>query len=174
MSGDYHSIWLMPPSDQEEAFAAIVCDLAKRFESPVFQPHLTLVEDMPRSCEELKPLVEQVADGMASFDAPVETVEESELYYRSFYARFPVTPQLRMLKEKAVGLFKVGSVETFMPHISLAYGVAKSPEKTDAIAALRSELQGRSVRFDRVCIVSSSQQTPIEEWRIRYEARLSA
>lgn len=174
MSGDYHSIWLMPPSDQEEAFGAIVRDLAKRFGSPVFQPHLTLVEDMPRSCEELKPLVELVAEGMASFEAPIETVEESELYYRSFYARFPVTPELRALKERAVDLFKVGSVETFMPHISLAYGVAESPEKAKAVADLRGKLQGRSVRFDRVCIVSSSQQTPIEEWRIRYEARLSA
>ncbi|MGO4387645.1 2'-5' RNA ligase family protein [Microvirga sp. 2YAF29] len=174
MSGVYHSIWLMPPADQEEAFSTIARDLAKRFGSPVFQPHLTLVEDMPRSCEELKPLAEQVASGIAPFEAPVETVEESELYYRSFYARFPVTVQLRMLKERAVDLFKVGSVEAFMPHISLAYGVAKSPEKTDAIAVLRNGWQGRSVRFDRICIVASSQQTPIEEWRIRYEARLSA
>jgi 2'-5' RNA ligase len=174
MSGDYHSIWLMPPSDQEEFFAAIVRSLAKRFDSPVFQPHLTLVEDMPRSCDELKPLAEQVAAAVASFEAAVETVEESELYYRSFYARFPVTSQLRTSKEKAVDLFKVGSVESFMPHISLAYGVAKSLEKADAIAVLRNKLQGMSVRFDRVCIVSSSQQTPIEEWRIRYEARLSA
>jgi 2'-5' RNA ligase len=174
MSGDYHSIWLMPISEQEGAFAAIVRDLAKRFNSPAFQPHLTLVEDMPRSCEELKPLVQQVADGMASFEASIESVEESQLYYRSFYARFPVTPQLRMLKERAVGLFKVGSVESFMPHISLAYGVAESPEKAKAIAALQRELQGMSVRFDRVCIVSSSRQTPIEEWQIRYQASLPA
>ena len=174
MSGDYHSIWLMPPSEQEEVFAAIVRDLAKRFDSPVFQPHLTLVEDMPRSCEELKLLVEQAAHGMKSFEASVETVEESELYYRSFYVRFPVTPQLKLLKERAISIFGVGRVETFMPHISLAYGVAESPEKAKAVAALRNELQDMSVTFDRVCIVSSSQQTPIEEWRIRYEARLSA
>jgi 2'-5' RNA ligase len=174
MSGDYHSIWLMPPLEQEQAFAAIVGSLARRFHSPVFQPHLTLVEDMPRSCEELKPILEQAAEGMAPFEAPIESVEESALYYRSFYARFRVTPQLRALKERAVKLFGVGSVETFMPHISLAYGVAESPEKSKAIAALQSELQGMSVTFDRVCIVSSSQQTPIEEWRIRDQVRLLA
>jgi 2'-5' RNA ligase len=174
MTGDYHSIWLMPPAELEEAFAAIVKGLAKRFGSPIFQPHLTLVEDMLRSWEELAPLAEQMAEGMISFEAPVESVEESELYYRSFYARFPVTPQLRMLKERAVGLFKVGSVETFMPHISLAYGVTESLEKAKAIAELQRELQGMSVSFDRVCIVRSSQQTPIEEWQIRYQARLPA
>lgn len=174
MSGDYHSIWLMPPPEQEQVFTAIVRDLAKQFGSPVFQPHLTLVEDMPRSCEELKPVLEQTAKGMAPFEAAVETVEESGLYYRSFYARFPVTPPLRALKERAVELFGVGSVETFMPHISLAYGVSDSAEKSKAVAALHRELRGMSVMFNRVCIVSSSQQTPIEEWQIRHEARLPA
>jgi len=167
MRTEYHSIWLMPCFEHEKMFSEIVQALAKRFDTPVFQPHLTLVEDMPRTCEELKPLLTQVAEGASSFDASVETVEESPLYYRSFYARFPVVAPLRMLKEKAVGLFGVGSVETFMPHISLAYGVEEGAEKSQAITALQSKLAGTSVHFDRVCIVSSSQHTPIDEWAIR-------
>jgi len=172
MASDYHSIWLMPRSEDKAKFAAIVRDLAERFQSPVFQPHLTLVEDMPRSCEELRPLLDRLTEGMACFEAPVSTVEESPLYYRSFYALFPVMEPLRALKEKAVGLFNVGSVQTFMPHISLAYGVAESTEKARAITALQAELNGMSVSFDRVCIVSSSQHTPIEDWTIRYSSAL--
>jgi 2'-5' RNA ligase len=173
MKTDFHSIWLMPSGMDEDRFSRIVRDLAKRFDSPVFQPHLTLVEDMPRGCEELKPTLEKLADGMTSFEASVEAVEESSLYYRSFYARFPVIAPLRMLKEKAVRLFGVGSIETFMPHISLAYGVPESPEKIAAILELQRGLQGVNVSFDRVCIVSSSQQTPIEEWTIRASASLA-
>ncbi|KFG68649.1 hypothetical protein JH26_15985 [Microvirga sp. BSC39] len=174
MTVQYHSIWLMPRDEDEQAFAVIVRNLAKRFDSPVFQPHLTLVEDMPRTCEELKPLLEQLTEGMASFTAPVDAVEESSLYYRSFYARFPVSVPLRTLKERAVGLFEVGSLETFMPHISLAYGVPEGSEKTEAVTALRRDLQGMPVVFDRACIVSSSQQTPIEDWAIRHSSRLQA
>jgi 2'-5' RNA ligase len=170
MTTEYHSIWLMPCSKEEQTFAGIVRDLAKRFDSPIFQPHLTLVEDMPRRCEDLKPLLEQLADGIASFDASVVAVEESPLYYRSFYARFPVAPPLRALKKRAVDLFGVGSLEAFMPHISLAYGVPESVEKAQAIIALQSHLLGMSVNFDRVCIVSSSQHTPIEEWTIRHSS----
>lgn len=162
----------MPCSEQERELATIVRELAERFNSPIFRPHLTLVEDMPRSCVELTPLLERLADGAACFESSVETVEESPLYYRSFYARFPVTDPLRRLKDKAVSLFEVGSLDTFMPHISLAYGVAESSDKTKAIAALRGKLQGISVRFDRVCIVSSSQQTPIEQWKIRHAISL--
>lgn len=174
MNADYHSIWLMPRMEHEQAFAAIVRDLANRFDSPVFQPHLTLVEDMPRSCEELKPLLERLTEYVASFTAPVETVEESSLYYRSFYARFPVTEPLRTLKERAVDLFQVGSLDSFMPHVSLAYGVLESSEKTEAVAALRRDFQGMAVTFDKVCIVSSSQHTPIEDWGIRHSSPLRA
>jgi 2'-5' RNA ligase len=174
MTVEYHSIWLMPQAEDEQAFAAIVRNLAKRFDSPVFQPHLTLVEDMPRSCEELKPLLERLTEGMASFSAPVDTVEESLLYYRSFYVRFPVATPLKTLKERAVGLFGVGSFETFMPHISLAYGVPDSPQKMEAVAALRSNLRGMSVVFDRGCIVSSSQHTPTEDWAIKQSAWFQA
>ncbi|MEZ0169351.1 haloacid dehalogenase [Microvirga sp. TS319] len=167
MKTEYHSIWLMPCATQERMLSGIVRDLAGRFESPIFQPHLTLVEDMPRTCEELQPLLAQVAEDASAFDAPVETVEESGLYYRSFYARFPVVQPLRVMKTKAVEVFRVGNVESFMPHISLAYGVQEGPEKSRSMGDLRERLAGMSVRFDRICIVSSSQQTPIEEWAIR-------
>ena len=167
MNIEYHSIWLLPCSEHERMFSEIVQSLAKRFDSPVFQPHLTLVEDMPRTCEELEPILTALAESAPSFDANVETVEESPLYYRSFYARFPATAPLRALKEKAISLFGVGSLETFMPHISLAYGVQECAEKSQAITALRSKMTGMSVHFDRVCIVSSSQHTPIDEWAIR-------
>jgi 2'-5' RNA ligase len=172
MRTEYHSIWLMPCLEHENRLQAIIQDLAGLFDSPVFQPHLTLVEDMPRACEELKPLLQQVADGVASFDVRVEGVEESPLYYRSFYARFPVADPLREMKQRAVELFRVGSVETFMPHISLAYGVQESAEKSKAIASLQGALQSRNVQFNRVCIVSSSQHTPIEDWTIRYDIQL--
>ncbi len=167
MKTEYHSIWLMPRLEQEKMFSEIVQDLAKRFASPVFQPHLTLVEDMPRTCEELEPLLTQVAEGAASFEAGIETIEESPLYYRSFYARFPVVAPLRTMKEKAVAVFGVGDIEAFMPHISLAYGVPESSEKSQAMAVLHGRMAGMNVYFDRVCIVSSSQHTPIEEWGIR-------
>jgi 2'-5' RNA ligase len=164
----------MPCSEDEQRFSAVVQKLAAHFDSPAFQPHLTLVEDMPRTCEELELLLIRLADRAVSFEAQVEAIEESALYYRSFYARFPVVSPLRSLKEKAVDLFGVGSLDTFTPHISLAYGIPESPEKSQAIAALQSKLRGMSVTFNRVCIVSSSQHTPIEEWAIRKAIPLRA
>ncbi len=167
MRTNYHSIWLMPCAEHERRFSEVVQDLARRFGSPVFQPHLTLVEDMPRTCEELEPLLARVAEGAASFEAGVETVEGSPLYYRSLYARFPVVAPLKAMKIKAVEGFGVGSIETFVPHISLAYGVQESSDKSRAVAVLQRRMMGMGVRFDRVCIVASSQHTPIEEWAIR-------
>jgi hypothetical protein len=60
-----------------------------------------------------------------------------------------------------------------MPHISLAYGVAETLEKRDAVAEAENLLLGRPIRFDRVCVVASGKELPIEGWAIRSTAALS-
>lgn len=173
MTLDEHSIWLMPRADDETRFATIVHELAERFDSPIFRPHLTLVEDMPRSCDRLVPLLDELALGEERIVSAIEAVDETPLYFRSLYARFAPVPALMALKRKAVGIFGVGSLDSFVPHISLAYGVSKSADKAASVSLLQAQLAGLEVEFDRVCIVSSSQGTPIDRWEIKAERRLS-
>jgi len=42
MPANVRSIWLMPNSDDEAFLSLLIRDLAKRFGTPVFAPHLTL------------------------------------------------------------------------------------------------------------------------------------
>jgi 2'-5' RNA ligase len=172
MSG-VHSIWLMPAPDDAEALERMVGDFSGRFGSPRFRPHLTLVEDMERSVGDLAPLVEEVAAGIGPFAAPVETIGVSALFFRSFYARFAAEGPLLELKRRAIEKILPGDIAEFMPHISLAYGVAETLEKRDAVAEAENLLLGRPIRFDRVCVVASGKELPIEGWAIRSTAALS-
>jgi 2'-5' RNA ligase len=172
MSG-VHSIWLMPAADDAEALERMVGDFSGRFGSPRFRPHLTLVEDMERSVGDLAPLVEEVAAGIGPFAAPVETIGVSALFFRSFYARFAAEGPLLELKRRAIEKILPGDIAEFMPHISLAYGVAETLEKRDAVAEAENLLLGRPIRFDRVCVVASGKELPIEGWAIRSIAALS-
>ena len=174
MAPGVHSIWLMPAADDAARLERIVGDLAGRFGSPRFQPHLTLVEDMERSVEDLAPLVGQVADGIAAFEAPVAEIGVSDLFFRSFYARFAAQGPLLELKRRAIDTIQPGDIAEFMPHISLAYGLAETLEKRDAIAEAENLLLGEPIRFDRVCVVASGKELPIESWSIRAETPLSA
>lgn len=173
MATGVHSIWLMPTADDAAMLTRIVDDLARRFGTPRFQPHLTLVEDMERSVGDLAPLVEDVAAGIGPFAAPVAAIGVSALFFRSFYARFIAEGPLLELKRRAIEKILPGDIAEFMPHISLAYDVAETLEKRDAVVEVENLLLGNPVHFDRVCVVASGKELPIEGWAIRATAALS-
>jgi hypothetical protein len=54
----------------------------------------------------------------------------------------------------------------------LAYGVEDTAQKQMEMQRLAKELSGRKLRFDRLVIVSSSSETPIDEWHVKHEIQL--
>lgn len=162
-----HSVWLMPAAEDELVLADIVAELAGRFGTPRFQPHLTLVED--RLCEEaeLARQLTTVAAGIAPFAADIQAVGTSDLFFRTFYARFERSGPVLELKRRAIASIAASAIENFMPHVSLAYGVEDGPLKQAAAREVEAHLTGRAVRFDRIAVVRSAQSIPVEDWAVR-------
>jgi len=169
---ELHSIWLMPEAGDEAVLQSIVDELADRFGAPRFRPHLTMVEEMSRSVEELTAPTNKIAAGLSAFDAPVREIGTSPLYFRSFYARFDSAGPLRELKRRAIATIAPADLDGFMPHISLLYGVADGPEKRTAQEAIARRLAGRPIRFDRLSIVASAKEIAIADWAVRFSAGL--
>lgn len=160
-----HSLWLMPCASDLAFLQSIVDRLAVTYGTKVFCPHLTLQEDMPISATGLAEVVEQNFAGHAAFSSPISRVAGLPLFYRSLFAQFEPSDRLLGMKTIAVTCLSKGDVESFLPHISLAYGVAED-RKASAIAALNGELEGRVVHFDTIAVAASSQEIPIEEWAV--------
>jgi hypothetical protein len=167
-----HSIWLMPVVEDLAMLTGLVDGLAEEFGSPRFQPHLTLVEDTERPAEELVPLVAEAAAGIPSFSAPVIEIGMSGLFFRSFYVRFDAKDHLLELKRRAAGKISSSPVDAFMPHISLAYGLAEGPLKTEARDRIAQFLNRRPIHFSNVAVVFSGKEIPISDWEIRETVRL--
>ncbi|MBC8719246.1 2'-5' RNA ligase family protein [Ochrobactrum sp. Marseille-Q0166] len=167
-----HSIWLRPAQDDLVFLEKIVRDLSERFNSPVFEPHITLVPDMKRSAEELLPQAISLAIGRKPLELLIENVTGSEAYFRSFYAALEKAPALMRLKQDTLEISGDASLQSFMPHVSLAYGVDDSTLKHAEIQRLAKELSGRKLKFDRLVIVSSSSETPIDDWIVKHEIYL--
>lgn len=167
-----HSIWLRPAHYDLVFLEKIVLDLSGRFNSPVFEPHATLAPDMNRSAEELLPQVVSLAIGRKPLELLIEDVTGSEAYFRSFYAALEKAPALMRLKQDSIQISGETSGQSFMPHVSLAYGVEDTTQKQTEMQRLAKELSGRKLHFDRLVIVSSSSQTPIDEWLVKYEIQL--
>ncbi|MCB4920014.1 haloacid dehalogenase [Brucella intermedia] len=169
----FHSIWLRPARDDLRFLESIVTDLASSFNSPIFEPHATLVPDMKRSADELLPLVLSLAVGRKPLDVLVDDVAGTEAYFRSFYAALQKTPTLMTLKQDSLDISGEKDISTFLPHVSLAYGVAGHGSRDTEMARMARLLVGRSIRFDRMVIVSSSSETPIDQWIVKHEVYLA-
>ena len=124
-----HSIWLSPAHDDLIFLETIVRDLSKRFHSPAFEPHATLVPDMNCSAEALLPQVKSLAIGHKPLELTIDDVTGSEAYFRSFYAALEKAPALTRLKQDSLEISGEASLQSFMPHVSLAYGVDDSTIK---------------------------------------------
>ncbi|WP_139974380.1 haloacid dehalogenase [Ochrobactrum sp. CGA5] len=169
----FHSIWLRPARDDLKFLEAIVAELAVQFASPLFEPHATLVPDMNRSADELLPLALSLAIGRKPLDVLVEDVTGTAAYFRSFYAVLQKTPALLALKRDSLGISGEKDISTFLPHVSLAYGVADKASRETEMARVAKSITGRNLRFDRMVIVSSSSETPIDQWIVKHEIYLA-
>ncbi|WGG62175.1 haloacid dehalogenase [Brucella intermedia] len=120
----FHSIWLRPARDDLRFLESVVTDLASSFNSPIFEPHATLVPDMRRSADELLPLVLSLAVGRKPLDVLVDDVAGTEAFFRSFYATLQKTPALMTLKQESL---YISGRKTFRPFFHMSRLPMASP-----------------------------------------------
>jgi 2'-5' RNA ligase len=166
----------MPAASDEAALQSVVDTLSRQFGTPRFQAHLTLTDGVERSVAELAEILRQAAEGIHGFTAAIEEIGTSDLYFRSFYARFAATGPLAELHDKAMALLAPGheAADAFMPHISLLYGADDTTEKQAARRHWQEQLAGRPIRFDRICIASAGKGIEIGDWAIRSTIQLGS
>jgi 2'-5' RNA ligase len=170
-SSGRHSIWLLPAARDERALSGMIRDLSKRFGTPRFQPHLTLAGDLAAPSNHLVAGLEAIVRDVVAPVLPVAAVETGPEFFRSFYARFERSDTLDTLRERAHDAAGLEVPDTFLPHVSLAYGVAEA-DRSESRATWSGWLEGMDVRFDRVAVVLSSGSVPIEDWTVIATAKL--
>ena len=152
----------MPSPADEAMLTGLVGELSGRFGTPRFAPHLTLQGDTETPPAALERAAAAAAETVPAFSEAVALVEGSEAFFRSFYARFAVSPPLAKLKRA----LDPEGLDSFMPHVSLLYGPVEAPAKAAAIAEVQARLAGRMIHFDRIGIVTSGQDIAIADWRV--------
>lgn len=162
MTAPIHSLWLMASPADEAMLADLAGTLSRRFGTPLFAPHLTLLGDSTMPPSALESAAAAVAEKVAVFSEQVDAIEGSETFFRSFYARLAVSPAFVSLKQA----LDPDGLDGFMPHVSLLYGSVEPAAKTAAIAEVAARLVGRLLRFDRIGIVTSGQDVPLADWHV--------
>jgi 2'-5' RNA ligase len=165
MAAEVCSVWLIPEAGWQRELTALVDDLARRFSTPRFAPHLTIIGGQTFDRAELSRRLALLVPGTAPVVAPIRDVVTGDAFFRSFYALFDAGGALLDLKRRVDRAVLRAETSGFMPHVSLLYGAVAAGPKAAAAADLCSRLAGRPVRFDRLEVVRSGEEVPIAEWR---------
>lgn len=143
--------WLIPAPPYRELFRELGRILARQFDAPRFEPHLTLCRRQHRQLPKFRPIRLRVRE-----------IAYSSKYTKTLFVRFEPNESLRKL------VVDLNGKPPRDPHLSLIY--QRLPASTKRELARTIRLPFRSVSFDAVkiaqCVWPTEMRRDVESWRI--------
>lgn len=124
-----HALWLRPFGDAAYELKERIKKLSEKYETPLFEPHVTLLSGLRRGETELIQLTETLAGSLSPFEIELGEPGYRDHYYRSFFLHVKKTDALIDAQQTAEKLFGCSTDETYLPHLSLMYGEVEERHK---------------------------------------------
>lgn len=170
-----YSLWLVPSGAQYDSLHQLMCELAARYPSHCFVPHVTVVGEVKGSLEEATRRARALARRTGPLEARLTTIAWApDEYYRAFYLVVEETPAFTKLYEDTCEI--AGKCHRRPYHLSLLYTDKLSDQEKVAIrdslyAARGGPAFGMPIRITRLLMCSTSGLPP-EQWTCPAEIRL--
>lgn len=125
MKAKGYSLWLMPTGKAYDKLSGLIKRLAKEYNAPLFEPHITLLGETMQSEDDVLKRVkraEQLASGQNPFPITLNSIDYQDFYFRALFVRAEKTDPLQALHDRAKEVFEMQDIPDYMPHLSLMYG----------------------------------------------------
>ena len=157
--------WLIPAEPKRELFCELIRILAKQFDAPRFEPHLTLfvaAEDR----QVPKQILEQIDP--SPIQLRLREISFSSKFTKTLFVRFKPNDALKKLIVHLRRASKGRGKFVRDPHVSLLYKKIPTAVKKEVVAAIR--LPFNEVVFDSIkavrCHLPVRDRADVEAWRI--------
>ncbi len=128
-----YSIWLMPRGKTYDDLSDLLRRLSRQFNSPTFEPHITLISGLEESIEEVKVKTKQLANNCGSSTIEFSNFGFSGEYFKSLYLNVKYSEELFTAYDETNKIFDRLNPPPFQPHLSLFYGNMNQNEKDKII-----------------------------------------
>ncbi|EKD91448.1 MAG: hypothetical protein ACD_30C00005G0016 [uncultured bacterium] len=115
------SIWIVPSGDVKKKLEGVILDLSQKYNSPVFEPHMTLLGDISVDEKSVLEKAKILTSKIKPFTVELGEISFSTTYFQSVFVRIKSNAELMNANLAAKEIFGVDN-NVFMPHISLLYG----------------------------------------------------
>src|SRR5439155_23110013 len=112
--------WLIPAEPERSFFESIVVDLARRYNAPAFEPHMTIHvgsngEDVAEEA------IATAVNCCGNIQTKVLGTDHSGEFVKTLFVQFALSAKLRRLNEFIRHAAQDSSDYQFKPHLSLLY-----------------------------------------------------
>jgi 2'-5' RNA ligase len=166
--------WLIPAEPARSHFRSLIQDLARRFDAPVFEPHVTLYVTESGNENPASVLKETLRNIKPPF-LSVTAINYSDEFTKTLFVEFRPDELLDNLNEKLRASSASQREYQLNPHLSLIYKTMSPEMKMQLANSLH--LPFDDVRFDsaKAVISPATIESPedVEAWRVVAEHTLT-
>ena len=159
--------WLIPSEPERSFFQRIINDLARRYDAPVFEPHVTVHVAADQVNAAAKALDEVARRRKFTGLTPLG-IAESDEFIKTLFVRFAMTAELRKINGIIRQATKDSSQYELKPHLSLLYKNLESATRSELAASIRVPLA--EIHFDSLqairCVSPTQTATDVEAWEL--------
>ena len=158
--------WLIPTEPARSFFQDVINDLARRYNAPLFEPHMTIYVGLDRV--EVEEVIAKSLSGCGLVQAKVLKVCESGEFIKTLFVQFAPGRKLQQLNEMIRDAAQDSSDYQLNPHLSLLYKKMSILERRQLVHSI--ELPFLEVTFDSIkavrCISPTQNRGDVEAWRV--------
>jgi 2'-5' RNA ligase len=159
--------WLIPAEPERSFFENIIIDLARRYDTPAFEPHMTIhVESNGEDIAE--EAIAKAASYCGLIQAKVLRTNHSGEFIKTLFVQFAVSTKLRRVNEIIRNAAQDSSEYQFKPHLSLLYKKVPMPVRRQLANSI--SLPFSEVYFDSIkavhCTSPTRNRADVEAWRV--------
>ena len=166
--------WLIPSEPAHSFFQRIVNDLARRYDAPVFEPHVTIYVGADRADAAKNALGDATREckliGLTQFG-----IDQSAQFIKTLFVQFDMSAELRKISDMIRDVANDSSQYELNPHLSLLYKNLAAPTRRELAASINVPFS--EVTFDAIkavrCVSHAESGADVEAWHVVAAGSLS-
>jgi 2'-5' RNA ligase len=159
--------WLIPAEPAHRFFQDLINDLARRYDAPVFEPHVTIYVGANRT-DALETVLSKAAQDCEPIVLQPLEVSHSDEFIKTLFIEFGLNTKLLQLNQVIRSAAQDSSDYDLKPHLSLLY--KRMPVQIRRQLARSIEVPLSQVVFDSLkavrCISPTQSRADVEGWRV--------
>jgi Cyclic phosphodiesterase-like protein len=167
--------WLIPSEPGHNFFHRIINDLARRYNAPVFEPHVTIHVGADRADAAEKALADAGRECNLMGLTPLG-IDQSDEFIKTLFVDFPMSAELRKISGIIRQAANDSSHYQLKPHLSLLYKNLATATRRELAASITISLS--EVTFDAIkavrCVSPTKSGADVEAWHVVAAASLSS